>query len=234
MNRQTVEYAGQTPDEGLGPWDLVQIFLAMVVSSMALGFAERWIGPPRAPCVLSALYGIPLAGGLLWGMVRLGRAGRCRLARQAFRINARTAAVWGLAARIWFTILGLQVLYVFVATWVFPALPASQPASPSTPIFWLIVGAPLAEEVLFRGVLLGGLSRRFGAIPGLLASSTLFGLAHPGILGFLGAFTFGLGEGLLFLRTRSLVPCIGVHVVNNAVAAGLGGLDAVAGFLTKS
>jgi len=43
------------------------------------------------------------------------------------------------------------------------------------------IGAGIAEEILFRGVLLQLINRAFGPTPALLVSSAIFGLAHfPG------------------------------------------------------
>ena len=90
-----------------------------------------------------------------------------------------------------------------------------------------IVAAPIAEEVLFRGVLIGVLARRIGLIAAVLASSFLF----AGVHGLFGAiddpvywlanmqlFFIGLVAAWLYLRYRSLLPAILFHFTNNALA----------------
>jgi uncharacterized protein len=81
--------------------------------------------------------------------------------------------------------------------------------------------APLAEELFFRGLLFGVLRARFGVAWGVLVTGALFSLVHavgspPETLIVL--FVLGAGLCLLYLRTGSLLPCIGLHALNNAIA----------------
>jgi CAAX protease family protein len=81
--------------------------------------------------------------------------------------------------------------------------------------------APLAEELFFRGLLFGVLRSRFGLAWGVLVTGALFSLVHavgspPETLIVL--FVLGAGLCLLYLRTGSLLPCIGLHAFNNAIA----------------
>ncbi len=78
--------------------------------------------------------------------------------------------------------------------------------------------APIAEEIGFRGILLDGLLKTC-CRPWLsiLISSLAFGLLH-GLVGFTGAFLFGIVIGWLYWRTRSIIPCIIIHIVNNSIS----------------
>ena len=79
----------------------------------------------------------------------------------------------------------------------------------------LCVIAPVLEEVAFRGVILHRWTHRFGLKKAILFSSFLFGIVHPDVL---GAFLFGIGMCVLYLRFQSLwVPIIS-HGVYNFVA----------------
>ncbi len=76
----------------------------------------------------------------------------------------------------------------------------------------VIAAAMTVEEAFFRGFL----QPRFG----LLVSSVLFAFAHfsyglPSLA--VGVFTISLIMGYTFERTRSLVPCIVVHGVFDAI-----------------
>jgi membrane protease YdiL (CAAX protease family) len=81
--------------------------------------------------------------------------------------------------------------------------------------------APLAEELFFRGLLFPVLRSRFGVVWGVLVSGALFSLVHA--LGspaeaLIVLFVLGAGLCLLYLRTGSLLPCIGLHALNNAIS----------------
>ena len=83
--------------------------------------------------------------------------------------------------------------------------------------------APIAEEITFRGVLLGGLLRMH-CQPWLaiLLSAIIFGAIHMSPMTFLGVTIGGVIYGWLFWRTRSILPCIIAHIVNNTSAFAYG------------
>jgi membrane protease YdiL (CAAX protease family) len=75
----------------------------------------------------------------------------------------------------------------------------------------------VTEELLFRGLLLPGLARRYGAAAGLALSSVLFGLVHAVPVAIVYAAIAGAVLGLVRMRTRSVLPCIAMHGAFNAV-----------------
>jgi membrane protease YdiL (CAAX protease family) len=82
----------------------------------------------------------------------------------------------------------------------------------------LAVGAPLLEEVYFRGMLYGALRRRFGIAVGLIGSGALFSLLHPQLpLGFLPIMFLGVVLAALYEWRRSLLPSIALHALNNSL-----------------
>jgi membrane protease YdiL (CAAX protease family) len=90
----------------------------------------------------------------------------------------------------------------------------------------ICVGAPLLEELFFRGVLLPTLARRLPVQPAMVVQALVFATLHLtyGIGAATAAFTILVigvaGYGLAFLRvkTHSLVPSIVAHATFNAVA----------------
>lgn len=84
--------------------------------------------------------------------------------------------------------------------------------------FLLAVAAPLLEEFLFRGFLLHRWGTRWNPRTAVVLSSALFGILHSNVVGLTA---FGLAMALLYLRSNSLILVIGVHSLNNAVAASL-------------
>lgn len=79
------------------------------------------------------------------------------------------------------------------------------------------VGAPLSEEIFFRGIVLNGLRRRYSAVTALLVSAALFAVVHFYVIQFLPVLISGLLLGLLFLRRRSLVTPLVAHAVVNVL-----------------
>lgn len=91
------------------------------------------------------------------------------------------------------------------------------------------VGAPIVEELFFRGLALRAIQRRFGAIVGIIGSSVLFGLLHAqpdksGALGFsslwLVLFTGSLGAvlAIVAVKTKRLGITVVAHMTFNASA----------------
>ena len=79
-----------------------------------------------------------------------------------------------------------------------------------------IVWAPVVEEIAFRGVLYATLRTRLGMAPAVLVSAGIFALVHGyGTMGFASVFWSGTLWALAYERTRSLVPCMLAHAVNN-------------------
>ena len=81
----------------------------------------------------------------------------------------------------------------------------------------LTVGAPVVEELFFRGLLLRSLGRRFGAAAAVIGSGVLFGLIHFEPLQLLALVVFGVVLGYLAVRTGRLGPGIFAHAAFNAV-----------------
>lgn len=84
-----------------------------------------------------------------------------------------------------------------------------------------VIGAPIAEEILFRGVLHRGIAdmetgHRFGPAVAVIGSSTIFAISHLQLLQFPGLFLIGAIAALAFDRTGRLGTAIWIHVGFNA------------------
>jgi membrane protease YdiL (CAAX protease family) len=75
------------------------------------------------------------------------------------------------------------------------------------------VGAPVAEEIFFRGFLYRSLRNRLPVAPACLIAAVLFGLVHTQypLPGKLAVVSFGVITALLYERTGSLFPGIAMH-----------------------
>jgi membrane protease YdiL (CAAX protease family) len=84
-------------------------------------------------------------------------------------------------------------------------------------IFSAIIGAPIVEEILFRGILFPTLARHIG-IPGAIGlSSILFALLHNHLNGFLPLTVLSIAFCLAYWRYGSLWVNIGMHALYNGI-----------------
>ena len=82
------------------------------------------------------------------------------------------------------------------------------------------IGAPIAEEVFFRGLLQPAMQRRVGAVAGLVVTAVLFGLAHASgnpVEAIPPLSLVGLVLGVLAWRTGRLGPGIVTHMTFNGI-----------------
>ncbi|MCU0724052.1 MAG: CPBP family intramembrane metalloprotease [Planctomycetes bacterium] len=93
--------------------------------------------------------------------------------------------------------------------------------SPALLILGVAVVPALCEEFLFRGVLLGALRPVLGAPGAVAASAALFAAVHVHVLVLLPIFFLGLLLGAVTVATKSLVPAVAAHLLNNALVAAL-------------
>jgi membrane protease YdiL (CAAX protease family) len=78
------------------------------------------------------------------------------------------------------------------------------------------ITGPILEEILFRGIILDGFLTRYRPGKAIFWSAFLFGLFHLNPWQFIPGFLMGLLLGYIYLKTRSLIPVILVHIVNNS------------------
>jgi membrane protease YdiL (CAAX protease family) len=84
---------------------------------------------------------------------------------------------------------------------------------------WLVVAllVPIAEEIVFRAILIEWLRQKLQTPAAVCAAAATFGLLHGELRTGAFAFALGLVFGLAYVRTRSLAPSILAHVATNAV-----------------
>ena len=81
-----------------------------------------------------------------------------------------------------------------------------------------VVAAPIGEEFFFRRLLQGWLETHLGG-QAIVVSAVCFGLAHLGHgLGWIPLIGFGLATGYLARQRGTILPCIVVHALFNAVS----------------
>jgi membrane protease YdiL (CAAX protease family) len=69
--------------------------------------------------------------------------------------------------------------------------------------------APLVEEIVYRGVIFGGLRKRFSATTTIIIVTLLFA----------GLMLLSLMLTVVRAKSKTLLPCIVIHFINNAVVS---------------
>jgi membrane protease YdiL (CAAX protease family)/uncharacterized RDD family membrane protein YckC len=84
----------------------------------------------------------------------------------------------------------------------------------------IVVLAPFAEELFFRGFFFAGLRQRWSLWPSAILSGAIFGLVHAPTGPTAAIPLAGLGVGLAWLynKTGSIYPSMLAHLLNNAIA----------------
>lgn len=86
-------------------------------------------------------------------------------------------------------------------------------------VFTLVVVAAVTEEFLFRGLILRGFLQNYSVRKAIIVSALLFGVFHVLPWQIFAAFVFGALFAWWFVKTRSLLPCLFGHALNNALPA---------------
>lgn len=79
------------------------------------------------------------------------------------------------------------------------------------------VGAPLVEEIVYRGLIQQALQSRLNDVVAVVVAAAFFAFVHLQAIEFPGLFLFGLVLGTCFMRTGRLGMGILAHVGFNAV-----------------
>lgn len=82
----------------------------------------------------------------------------------------------------------------------------------------VVLVAPVVEEAVFRGVVLGALGRYLPRWTAVVVSALLFAALHLDAWMFVPTFMLGLALGWLGTRRATLWPAIVMHVLYNATA----------------
>ena len=136
----------------------------------------------------------------------------------AFPTRAVPAGVW---PAVLVVTGGLVMLLNGIGNWVSHLIPP-------TPSFehmfgtlgWppIVLGAPITEEPIFRGLILGGFVHRYGIPKGILYGALLFGAFHMNPWQLPTGIVLGLFLGWLVVHTSSLWPGVFGHLLNNLSA----------------
>jgi membrane protease YdiL (CAAX protease family) len=138
------------------------------------------------------------------------------------RVPPRAFVYWCVA------LLAVLVAFDLVNTWLGrPIVPdvmiQTYRTASLVPLLWVavIIGAPLAEEIFFRGFIFRGVEHsRLGPTGAILLTAAAWAIVHLQYDWFdMGSiFVLGLLLGVVRARTGSIVPGLVMHAITNLVA----------------
>lgn len=148
------------------------------------------------------------------------------------RENLGSGLKWGFGLGV--PVIAVAIAAIPLAKWLYtegyrsvyhksPSIPPGLgPTDPgSNPGLWflfvvaIVVLAPVAEEIFFRGYLYPSLRNKLGIFFAVLVNGILFSAAHFDLLGFLPRFILGCGLALIYERSRNISGPICAHALYN-------------------
>lgn len=85
-------------------------------------------------------------------------------------------------------------------------------------ILCVSVLGPILEELLFRGAITKILLEKYSPVKAILISGLIFGIFHINPVQVVGAIIMGVVLAWIYYKTKSLVPCILIHILNNSLS----------------
>ena len=198
---------------------LVYLLAQILLSGLALGLNDGEL--PSAPWLvaLSGFSAFLAVGVAVVPRVRSGAALGLRRVRPRVVLGAV-----GLGVAVWVLSRIIIVAYILsTGDRSDPQADLTSFSGASSSVAVILLGGllvPAGEELLFRGVLFGGL-RRYGMWIAAGASALVFAVAHGFNVVLPAALLLGLVNAVLYDRTRSIWPPITVHAVFNLMSFGL-------------
>jgi membrane protease YdiL (CAAX protease family) len=176
--------------------------------------------------VLIALLQVPLWLGLLGAPILAAREGMDW--RRDLRWSMKAIDVpTGIATGLLLQLVLVPLLYVPIF-WLFGDLDVDEaarslvgradgPIDVVALVGITLIGAPIVEEVFFRGLLHGALADQLPAVAAVAASATVFAATHLQLIQFPALVLVGVVHALLLMRSGRIAPAIWSHAAFNGV-----------------
>jgi membrane protease YdiL (CAAX protease family) len=223
------------PERYRGPNVLVLLALVLVVASVAnVPFGEDAtalvLGDGELTLIGATIILVSTQTALLlisWLFVYRPRA-LAGLPRFPGREPLKAAALgvaWGVAAWVVSTVLIGIVAVVLQQLGMEPEPQAAERAiemlNPVLVLLAIVVFAPIAEEVFFRGVVFNAWLREGGRRFAFIGSALLFAVIHVSLLSLIPIFALGLMLAWIYDRTGTLLAPIAMHATVNGISVAL-------------
>ncbi len=138
-------------------------------------------------------------------------------------------AGWGVLAWVVASALTYAIVVLLERLGVEPALQAAEQAiaslNPVLVVLAVVVLAPIAEEIFFRGVAFNAWLAERGRRFAYIGSAALFAVIHASLVSLLPIFLLGLALAWVYRRTGSLLAPIAMHAMVNGISVTIALLD---------
>ena len=216
------------PRWGLGDavvgW-LVSVVASTIVAGIVLGLMDQ--DEDDVSLVTTALLQIPLwlglVGTVIWAGVHKGNGLRADFGFLAKPFDP----LIGLAAGFGTQLLLIPVYLPLLELFDIDSDRVSEDAEQLTDkahgagvvllVLIVVIGAPIVEELFYRGLLLRSLERRVGTPWSVVITAVVFALSHFQGIQIPALIIVGLVTGFLTVRTGRLGPAIFTHLTFNAI-----------------
>ena len=225
--------SGYLPVANWRYWEVVVVFFSGAMASLFVAVLVVAGGAdPLAPIPFSAVFGAQAVASFAMAWYLSKTRGSGSLAADTGLIISGSDW-WGVPAGM-----GLQIAIAIVTAplivWIWPDGPPSQSVaevaeSSETLIEQLLVlmvvavGAPIIEEMIFRGMLLSILAKSLSRWPAILVSAAVFAAVHlfdPNAIAVIpGLFLLGIALGWAAMKRGDLSLAIALHSGINLLAA---------------
>jgi membrane protease YdiL (CAAX protease family) len=137
----------------------------------------------------------------------------------------RAGLGWGVLAWIGASLVSAAVYYVFDALGIQSDPQAAEQAlsviDPWLAVLAIVILAPIAEEIFFRGVVFNAFLREGGRRWAFIGSSALFAAIHLSLVALIPIFLLGLALAWVYHRTNNLLAPIVMHMVVNGASVAI-------------
>ena len=181
------------------------ILLLVIQNVLAAGFLVILGLSPTNPAVLAACNGISIGLILVWGKIRTGAPFLTLYRFLPFKFSLLMPLnLAGFGLTIILSELDNATRHLIQLPEIFTDMLLKIVDQSAASLVLLVVIAPLTEELLFRGLILGGLLSRYSARKAIIASAALFSAFHLNPIQLLPTLGAGLFLAWLFVLLYGL------------------------------
>jgi CAAX protease family protein len=206
-------------------WFAALVFsnIGAVILLAATGYAGTDFD--QLPLWVIAVAQVPLWLGLVGVVIVVSRRFGTGSLRRDYGFSFRARDAWGFPIGLVTQLVFVPLLYWFLGVFIDTSSVSEQAKSLTDRavgigvtllVVLVVIGAPIIEELFFRGLLLRSIEARWNDTLALVGSSVLFGLAHFELLQLPALVMFGLVAGYCAQRTGRIGMSIFAHAGFNA------------------